>query len=178
MDRDPHPNVMTPAAVYRLYRFDGTLEYIGCTRDLTNRMRAHRRTRPAVNHNLTTVDWFETIEEARAAERAAIVAELPPGNVHYKPAALRGVRLGRPRGYRVNPDALTAIIGDRTRWSVAQGAGVSPAFLSQMVHDGKGASRETAERIAAFLNVRPGALFPELAEHARFVVVTDDEAVA
>jgi transcriptional regulator with XRE-family HTH domain len=75
----------------------------------------------------------------------------------------RTARRGRPSGLRLNPDAFTALAGDRSSLSIAEGASVSPAHLSEMRSGKKGATEDVVHRIATFLAVPPGALFPELA---------------
>jgi regulator of extracellular matrix RemA (YlzA/DUF370 family) len=95
---------------------------------------------------------------------------------------------GARRGLRLNPDALDAILGDRSRAWLAHSANLTPAHITQMVNKGRGASDETAAALAAVLNVRPGALFPELAPlkrqvrktitRQRYVVIDATEDVA
>jgi transcriptional regulator with XRE-family HTH domain len=93
----------------------------------------------------------------------------------------RTARRGRPSGLRLNPDAFTALAGDRSSLSIAEGASVSPAHLSEMRSGKKGVTEDVVNRIASFLDVPPGALFPELVvlppidgKRPRFVVAYAD----
>lgn len=76
--------------VYRCYDAEGTLLYIGCTRDVVARMLVHRSAwdNPAsafLNLHMARyeVEEFPTRDEARKAEREAIGAEAPLLNIHH-----------------------------------------------------------------------------------------------
>lgn len=71
-----------PAAVYRLYGADGTLLYIGAAKDPEKRWKIHARERrwwDVVTHK--TVEWHPSLDDAFAAESAAIAAENPLYNI-------------------------------------------------------------------------------------------------
>lgn len=76
-----------PHVVYRCYSHTGVLLYVGCTTDLTGRLRQHRgysSTTPAPWYPLTarvTFEEFPNADEGRAAELAAVTNECPVFNV-------------------------------------------------------------------------------------------------
>lgn len=82
-------------AVYRLYAADRTLLYIGMTDDLDARFAHHARTKswwPEVAYR--DVRWYDTREEAAAAEDKAIKTERSVHNVAGSPWAPRPRELG------------------------------------------------------------------------------------
>jgi predicted GIY-YIG superfamily endonuclease len=88
-----------PHALYRLFAEDGTLLYIGVTRDVEHRLYMHRMThflpgsaivRRRMHHH--TEEWFETKLAARTAERRAIFEEAPLANRQHNPKRWRYVR--------------------------------------------------------------------------------------
>ncbi|WP_417556141.1 GIY-YIG nuclease family protein [Microbacterium sp.] len=87
--------------LYRLYAMDSTLLYVGVTNNVNGRMREHSKSRPwwgQVHHSLTQLEWFRDIEEASAAEIAAIANEHPVYNVASRPGrAPSPYRKPRPR---------------------------------------------------------------------------------
>ena len=79
---------MTPG-LYRLRGADGTLLYIGASRDPLGRFRQHCWTRGEDIRQVATfdVEWFDSFDAARKAEVAAIKAENPLWNIAHKEAA-------------------------------------------------------------------------------------------
>jgi predicted GIY-YIG superfamily endonuclease len=71
-----------PTYVYRLFGSTGELLYIGCTRKLDQRLRAHERLRADVWPSVCrmTVDIFTDRYQAEDAERTAILRERPRWN--------------------------------------------------------------------------------------------------
>ena len=71
-----------PTAVYRLYAADGTLLYIGVTRNIPERFYQHevyKRWWPLVFRK--TMAWYGSRDAALSAEAEAIVSETPVYNV-------------------------------------------------------------------------------------------------
>jgi biotin operon repressor len=71
-----------PTAVYRLYGADGTLLYIGVTRNIAIRFAHHEANKPwwpLVARK--TMTWYGSRSDAEAAEDAAIDAERPLYNI-------------------------------------------------------------------------------------------------
>ncbi|MDR6867515.1 putative GIY-YIG superfamily endonuclease [Microbacterium resistens] len=71
-------------AVYRLFSSADVLLYVGATKNVRTRMYQHRADRPwwgEVDETLTTLKWFETVEDAAQAEFDAIRRERPVHNV-------------------------------------------------------------------------------------------------
>lgn len=84
-----------PTALYRWYDESGTLLYVGITGSLIDRTSEHGHTDPWWRQVSTCrVEWFETVNEAATAERAAITAEAPVYN-RMRPR-VRPERIGRP----------------------------------------------------------------------------------
>lgn len=73
-------------------------------------------------------------------------------------------RRGRPAGLLLNPVAARHFLGRRPQLWLSEAAGVSTAQLSGMFSGAKGATRETADKIADALGVQVEILFPELVE--------------
>lgn len=75
--------------LYRAYDAAGQLLYVGISMSLDGRLTKHRRTEwwPLVAE--ITVQWFEGREPAKAAERAAIIAEAPLYNRARPPRPVR-----------------------------------------------------------------------------------------
>lgn len=72
-----------PTAVYRLYDFDGALLYVGMG-DARTRIKSHLKTKPwraEIDRQRTTVEWFDTRQDAETRETAAIAAESPRYNI-------------------------------------------------------------------------------------------------
>lgn len=68
-------------ALYRFFDDDGVLLYVGITVNLQTRLRTHARKGWHTATRRITVDWFDTTEAARDAERHAIKTERPLYNV-------------------------------------------------------------------------------------------------
>lgn len=80
-------------AVYRILGEDDELLYIGMTNNPAIRWNGHQRIQPWWNElRSMSVEWFDSREEAAAAEKAAIQSEEPKYNVTY---------LRRPGGSRL-----------------------------------------------------------------------------
>lgn len=71
-------------AVYRHFSEDGVLLYIGTSGNPFERLVCHKSL-SSWAHQVSTIsiDWFETKEEARVAEKAAIQAEEPLHNAQF-----------------------------------------------------------------------------------------------
>ena len=87
-----------PHSVYRVFDAQDRLLYIGCTRDVNARMAVHRswgNPNPAsfavkMHGVREEVREYPTYDEARAAERAAILAEAPYFNFAHNSRRFRG----------------------------------------------------------------------------------------
>jgi hypothetical protein len=81
-------------AVYRVFGEERLLLYIGMTNSVPIRWNGHEAVQPWWEElRSLTVEWYETREEADAAEKAAILAEQPKYNVTYlKPSLVRRER--------------------------------------------------------------------------------------
>ena len=75
--------------VYRLFDQDDHLLYIGSTNSIDARMAEHRTRFWADSAVRLDVELFDSIEQARAAEKVAILAEMPVWNVKGYPRPLR-----------------------------------------------------------------------------------------
>ena len=92
-------------SVYRCFDADGRLLYIGCTKDVAERMGVHRRSRGRspvsdyLNQHMVdyTVEAYPDRRTARAAERAAITVEAPLLNTRYNQG--RGLALDWATAY-------------------------------------------------------------------------------
>lgn len=69
----------------------------------------------------------------------------------------------KARGLVANPYAFSALLGERSQYSVAKQAGISRSHLSEVIAGHKGANEDQARRIADAMDVPVEALFPELA---------------
>lgn len=75
-----------PGAVYRCFATDGQLLYVGSSSNPLQRLTDQRSERFWAQEVATvTVTWFASVADARAAEAAAIAAELPKWNTAYLP---------------------------------------------------------------------------------------------
>lgn len=71
-----------PTAVYRLYDAQGTLLYVGMTKDPDARWANHARKKPWWMHVARkSLEWHSTRQGAALAEAAAIASEYPIWNV-------------------------------------------------------------------------------------------------
>ena len=87
-----------PAAVYRHFDAEGELLYIGRSHNPVARLDAHMARSPwAKQITSVTLDWFDSDDEAKAAEREAIAAECPPCNRSRirRPKRLSEEQMGR-----------------------------------------------------------------------------------
>lgn len=77
-------------ALYRLYGATGSLLYVGISVNPEARLKAHRwgpdRQPWRLEIASQAVEWYDTRQQARAAEVAAIRAELPQHNRRHHPA--------------------------------------------------------------------------------------------
>ena len=87
------------------------------------------------------------------------------------------VRMARPRGHRLNPDALEALLrhAGTTITELADKAGLPRATVSGLLGGHHRASVPAAHKLADAIGCAPGALFPTL--RAGFSE-TDTEAAA
>lgn len=92
------PGRDAPHYVYRCYDADGVLLYVGCTRNPTSRLAAHRRGNnqakasrwlAATMHHAEVSEPYRGREAGREAERAAIQAESPIFNYQHTADATR-----------------------------------------------------------------------------------------
>lgn len=78
--------ILRRTCVYRHFDSAFVLLYVGVTVDPKRRLQAHRSWSPWFDQVANiTVEWFDTSEEAYAAEAIAIVTEDPIYNVLGKP---------------------------------------------------------------------------------------------
>lgn len=72
---------------------------------------------------------------------------------------------GRPNGRIIHAEAIEALLAARgmLKRTLADDAVVSASFLSDLLAHRCGAADDAVERIAAVLEVKPAAIFPELA---------------
>lgn len=73
--------------------------------------------------------------------------------------------MGRPKGLRLNPDALEAILklsGPISMSELSSRSSVPLSTIWALANEPRGASERTARKLASGLRVKPGALFPEL----------------
>ncbi len=94
-----------PTAVYRLYSKDGTLLYVGVTRNIPERFYQHEVYKHWWPHVARkTMNWYGSRTAALAAEAAAIVSERPVYNI---------------AGVSSEEDDPTPKTGRRRNWSVS-----------------------------------------------------------
>lgn len=75
---------MRPAAVYRHINADGATIYIGCSVNPIQRTATHTSASPWIRDVASiSIEWFDTIEAALAAEAALIEAESPIHNTKH-----------------------------------------------------------------------------------------------
>jgi hypothetical protein len=121
---------MTTHCVYRIYAARDHLLYIGCSSNVQARMAHHERHQPwwHLVVRVEVADTFNDRSAARAAERAAILAEQPPYNVQHTSEGIETAecRGGSPAGYRrhrrLGEEACLACKAAMTEATVAQGA--------------------------------------------------------
>lgn len=77
-------------SVYRLYNDSGDLLYIGCARDVEQRLMLHH----VFGYTLCAIEEYPNKASARAAERAAIKAEAPLLNKQHNPQRFKGRKGG------------------------------------------------------------------------------------
>lgn len=97
-----HLDLVVPHYLYRCYDSDGRLLYIGCTADVTHRIRSHDTgaspTSKTLRKHLTRFEVEGPFTGRRAAldaESAAIRTEVPLLNVQHSP--LRHAEVARVR---------------------------------------------------------------------------------
>lgn len=76
-------------ALYRLYDESDRLLYVGVTNNMLGRMSAHAKKPWFPEVRLATFEHFSDRGEALAAEKEAIVAELPAYNITHNAARVR-----------------------------------------------------------------------------------------
>lgn len=84
LDRTPTAEVSARCALYRHFDSNDVLLYVGITRDAEARREQHAKTSMWAEFAVReTCEWFDSREEATAAEREAIEAEQPLFNRAY-----------------------------------------------------------------------------------------------
>lgn len=83
------------AAVYRYLDAAGSVLYVGCSIDPDSRDLSHHAADWYPRATARTVDWYDSVTEAMAAERRAIAADDPEFNGHRYGAPTRHVRVQR-----------------------------------------------------------------------------------
>jgi predicted GIY-YIG superfamily endonuclease len=121
-----------PGAVYRHYNAAGDLLYIGSSYDPAKRIGGHRcdpRSWWSREIDTIKVQWFDTIREARNAEKRAIEAEQPPYNKLHNPGN------AGPREKQIAGPLLAAWLSERgeTAASFAKRTGVFPTSLRRII---------------------------------------------
>lgn len=84
--------VLGAYGVYRIFNYSGELLYVGASRNFKYRMHSHAGSKPwrrEVDDTRTTVEWFDSIEEASMRETEIIATENPLYNIHGKPGQTR-----------------------------------------------------------------------------------------
>jgi excinuclease UvrABC nuclease subunit len=112
--------------VYRLYDANGALLYVGRTKDIVSRIRAHRQATPWwAEVDAMKTDVFPTPEEAASAEREQVRSLSPLYNKHFNPG-----NRNTQRKVKVEDDASRLrILRAEKGWSIretAERAAVSP----------------------------------------------------
>lgn len=144
--RSPKPSPPQPTALYRFFREDGQLLYVGITTRLRRRWQehaAHYATTwwPQVSHR--TVDWYDTRQAALDVEERAIKSEKPLYNIMHTPSnrgplaqrRVIGVSKvpGPRRGERLLEVANALSEAPFTQTDLMQAASLSPAAVNQNV---------------------------------------------
>lgn len=76
------------AYVYRAFDRAGRLLYVGCASDVGVRLGSHAKSSPWwIYHDRVESEWFETRQEAEAAEARAIATEHPRWNINGRSAS-------------------------------------------------------------------------------------------
>lgn len=106
-------------SLYRFFGADGELLYVGITLNVPSRMTQHINTKPMHLVRSIHLEWFDSREEAMAAEIAAIQAESPLWNIVHQ--SRNGDGITDPKGFttfvyaaedgqrRMTPDDLLAV---------------------------------------------------------------------
>lgn len=88
------------------------------------------------------------------------------------------MRLGRPPGYIANGDAFRDALAGRPQTWLAGQVPISASYLNELIAGRKGARHDHALAISAALGVRPGTLFPQLADFRAEIRMFDPAARA
>jgi predicted GIY-YIG superfamily endonuclease len=137
-------------AVYRFFDPAGSLLYVGVTDNPTIRFAAHRGKAnwwTRADPTNTTLSWYETREEAEAAELQAIVSERPEFNIVGKDGYRGGRRkamLSEAQG--VNVDRVVALFRQRQEIEAEYKQALAELISSDDVPIGYIASRLGVER--------------------------------
>lgn len=148
--------------LYRFHAADGTLLYVGATADIGSRVALHGVRAPLyADVAAITLQHFPTRTEALDAERTAVATEAPLWNtqLQMRPTK-RGEGIGRRRGLLLDPVAFDQHRGGFPVALVAANAQVAPAMLCDLRRQRRGASKHTAQRLAAALGCDVADLFP------------------
>ena len=147
------------AVVYRFMDAAGRLLYVGCSGNLGQRLASHGGKPWFPEVATIAVEHYATRTAALWAEAHAIATESPVHNTqHATRPATTAAPMGRPKGMKARPLLAYEMLGG-ARKGIAAAARVSPSHLSEIVNARKGATHETASRIAAVLNREVAELF-------------------
>ena len=128
-------------ALYRVWGGEGVLLYIGVSNNLPHRWNNHMRVQPWWGElRSLTVEWYETRDEAEAAEETAIKAEQPKYNVTHLAGPTRrrleAARTPRPVQVKLKPrDDDENLL---TNHEAAAMARLEPGEFVDLVREGNG----------------------------------------
>lgn len=134
-------------ALYRHFDADGTLLYVGVTRDLTARMAEHQRNSFWwASVETTNIEWVE-VSRALAIEASAIASDRPIHNDMHRPKELRL----DPASHRRRGASQTT----PARWKQLADAGLTPAQAAHVEGKTPAAARKAASLYGfSFLDAR------------------------
>lgn len=116
---------MARTALYRLFNIEGRLLYVGITDGPETRWNTHASQKHWWPNVATkTVEWFDTRNDAEAAERRAIYAEAPLHNVMH----VGGRSIGQHTAWWAY---VMEVSGNASHTSIASKVGLSQPSVSQ-----------------------------------------------
>ncbi len=137
-----------PHAVYRIYDDADRLLYIGVSYDPDDRLKGHKYAATWVDeyhhHDAT---WYDTRDEAEAAEAAAIKAEHPVYNVMHN--ATRDRTLRSMKIIRITPELGEANVQFLKRFARESGAEVRASHVLRALLDELQADPDLAAQVQA-----------------------------
>lgn len=154
------------AVVYRFYSATPELLYVGVSANFGQRLTGHNSRAPWFSDTRTvTIEHFATAQDAKAAEREAIVTERPLHNINLAPAAVKKAHRARredrskwpAEGLLLNRDFLDDFL--RVRGLSYHNLNVNQDWLMQVLA-GRAVDLVEAEVLALDLSVSVAALFP------------------